>query len=161
MVQDSIVNVFSSALVSVAGIDVAGGVASDSVLKHFVDSAHITFPIAKPDTNVSKAFSVAWDGLVVIDKNGVVRFVQSRTGPPYDTMVCNAVSKVRGLLATNIARPLAFALPAGRNTGGLLRYFTLSGQLVALPATSLRTGIVLRRLDGRVTRVVGFAKPQK
>jgi len=130
-------------------------------MKHFVDSTHITFPIVKPDSIVRKAFSVGWDGLVVIDKNGVVRFVRSGISQLCDTMVSSAVSTVRGLLKTNIARPRAFTALAGRNSSGLLRYFTLSGQLVAHPATSMGAGIILRRLDGRVTGAIGLAKPRK
>jgi hypothetical protein len=159
MVQDSFVNKFSAGAVSVAGVDIAGRSATtDSIIRHFIDSARITYPICKGDTAIRNSYSVGWDGIVVIDKNGIVQFRQGQTGPPYEGMVSGAASKVRSLLASGIMSPKAFTAFTGYSGNSLPRYYTLSGQTIPYPITSARTGIVLRSIKGQVTGIIHLIK---
>jgi hypothetical protein len=157
MVEDSIVKKFSSSSVSVAGVNVL--ISNDADVLGYISATHITFPIAKNGDSIGNFYSAGNYSIVVIDKDGILQFMQQLTEMPDDKMVSDAASIVRSLLETGIVRPKATAAFAVRKSSGLPRYYTLSGQTIAHPIPSVRAGIVLRRLDGRVTGVVRFAKP--
>jgi hypothetical protein len=163
MVQDSFVNIFSGNVVSVAGVDVAGGsdIATDSIVRHFVDSAHITFPIVKTDSTIRKSYGVAWDGMVVIDKNGIVQFVRSGVTSSFDKTVCDAAAEVRSLLKTAVFRPGPTASFAGRMSNHRPRYYLISGQTIPHSAASATAGIAVRRFDGRVAKIVQLNESDK
>jgi hypothetical protein len=163
MVEDSIAKKFSGSPVSVAGVDMR--TSTDSEIKQVIDATSITFPLAKNGGSIGSAYLISNGayavGIVVIDKDGIMRFVQrfesGESSTTYNKMVSDAASTVRSLLSTGIARPKATPAFAGHN-GNTMRYYTLSGQTIAHPITSEGSCIVLRRLDGRVTGVARFAR---
>jgi hypothetical protein len=165
MVEDSIVKKCNDSSISIAGVDMWS--ATDSDIKRLIDTTHITFPVAKNGISIRNSYSISSSvyvvNIVVIDNDGVVQFVQQfenqMDSTTYKKMVSDAASTVRSLLETGIVRPKATAAFAVRKSSGMQRYYTLSGQTIAHPIPSVGGGIVLRRLDGRVTGFVRFAKP--
>jgi hypothetical protein len=159
MVEDSIVNKFSGSSVSVAGVDVWNS--TDLYIKRLIDSTHITFPLAKNGDSIGNFYSSDGYSIVVIDRDGIVLFIQQlTTTAAFDNKIASdAAAKVRSLLETGIVRPKTTTAIAVRKSSDLQRYYTLSGQTIAHPIPSVTAGIVLRRLDGQVTGVARFAKP--
>lgn len=165
MVEDSIIEQFGGSSVSVTGVDLWN--ASNATIKSLIDSTDITYPLAKNGSFVGNSYSIISSGytvgIVVIDKNGVVQFVQQETSMLvsrmlYDTMVSGAASAVRSLLGTNIVRPKAFTAFAGRTGNSVPRCYTLSGQRIPQVMTSVRAGIVVLGRDGKG---IGFARLTK
>jgi hypothetical protein len=159
MVEDSIVKKFSGITVSVAGADVWNS--TDAAIKQFIDVTHITFTVAKNGDSIEYFYSSDGYSIVVIDKDGIVQFMQQLTTTVVfdDKTVSDAATIVRSLLETGIVRFKATTAIAVRKSNSLPRYYTLSGQTITHPIPSVRAGIALRRLDGRVTGIVRFAKP--
>ena len=155
MVEDSIAEKFSSSAVSVAGVNIWNS--SDSLIKSFIDETGIAFPIVKRGSSVGNSYSVVANSIVVIDKDGVVRFVQqlgtaSTTYAIMRKMVSDAAATVCGLLANSVLTSKT-AMYTGRSGTITPRYYTLSGRAIAGPLSLVRAGIVLRRLNGRITPI--------
>jgi hypothetical protein len=157
MVEDSLVKKFSGSSVSVAGVNVL--ISNDADISAYINATHITFPIAKNGDSIGNFYSAGNYSIVVIDKDGILQFVQQLTEMPDDKTVSDAASKVRRLLANGIIRPQATTAITGRKSSSLPRYYTLSGRTIAHPIPSVGSSIVLCIFDGRVTGAVRFAKP--
>jgi hypothetical protein len=161
MVEDSIVKIFSGSSVSVVGVDVIGS--TDLDIERYIAATNSTFPVALDGGTIWNSYLVDHIGIVVIDQIGIVRLIgqfelESDSTANYK-MMSDVVSTVRTLLENRIVRPKATAAFAGRNSNSQQRYYTLSGQTIAHPIMSVRSGFIVRRLDGRVTGVARFAKP--
>lgn len=170
MVKDSIARQFGGSPVSVTGVDLWN--ASDIWIKRLIDSIKITFPLAENGGSIGHSYLTmpAGDapgymvGIVVIDKNGIVRFVQQKNSVVvsrmlYDTMVSGAASTVRSLLDTRVVRPAATTALKGRNSVGVPRCYMLSGQRIPQRMTSVKAGIVVLGRDGKGTGFARFKKP--
>jgi hypothetical protein len=151
MVKDSIAKKFIGSPVSVAGVITGLNPWVDSVFYHDIN---ITFPVVKNGRSICGSYSIStnpWNiGFVVIDRHGVVRFVEQQMNSGYDKMVSMVASTVRSLLAIGIIRYKTTTAFVGRDNG-TPRYYSLSGQTIAHPITSVSSIIVLGSLGGRVT----------
>jgi hypothetical protein len=161
MVEDSIAKKFSSSSVSIAGVDVIGSADSDFV--NYLAATGITFPLVKDGGTIWNTYFVDCIGMVVIDQEGVIRFLQkfeleTDTAKNY-AMMSEVVRTVRGLIENRIIRTGATAKVACRGSNSPPRFFTLSGKTIAHPETSVRSGFIVRSLDGRVTGIARFARP--
>jgi hypothetical protein len=169
MVKDSIARQFGGSPVSVTGVDLWN--ASDIWIKRLIDSIKITFPLTENGGSIGHSYLTmpAGDapgymvGIVVIDKNGIVRFVQQKNSVVvsrmmYDTMVSGAASTVRSLLDTRVVRPAATIALKGRTGNSVPRCYTLSGQRIPQPMTSVRMGIVVVGRNGKGTGGVRLTK---
>jgi len=162
VVQDSLVTKFNAGAVTVEGVDIWNS--GDSLINSYIGATNVTFPVVKNGASIGASYSVIANSIVVIDKDAVVRFVQqlgtsSTTDAIIKKMVSDAASTVRTLLANRVVMPKAAVAIAGRDNGQP-RYFTLSGQTISHPATAVRTGVIVRRLNGQATAAaVQYVKP--
>jgi hypothetical protein len=159
MVEDSVVKKFSGSSVLVAGVDTYK--ATDSDIARVIDATHITFPIAKNGDSIGNFYSSDGYSIVVIDREGIVRFMKQLTATTaFDKkIISDASAMARNLLETGIVRPKAATVIAVRATNNLPRYFTLSGKTISPAKTSVRARIVMRSGNGRVTGVAQFNSP--
>jgi len=115
MVEDSIMQKFNGGDVAVAGIDIWNS--SDAEIDSFITATGATFPIAKNGASTGNAYGVIANSMVVIDQNGVVRFVQQLgtstvTFSQMRQTVGGAAATMRGLLSSGAVDRRISAHPA-------------------------------------------------
>jgi hypothetical protein len=130
---------------------------------NYIAATNISFPVAKDSGTVWNTYFVDKIGIVLVDQSGVVQLIrqfelETDSLANYKTM-SDVASTIRSLLENRIIRPGATTAFAGRNNNSSPpRYFTLSGKTIACPITSVRSGFIMRSLNGQGTGIARFAK---